>query len=243
MYSRDHNYYQSKRKDTHLKKMNSNKKIARIVGVLFITELVVHTMGSTPIEVILDAPDYLIKLAANKNLVITGVLLEVICAAFLLSIGAMMYPILKRHNKTAALGYFGFRIVETVLVAGMSIVHLLLFALSQEYVKAGAPDASHFQTLGALLNGGYIFSLQIDIIFYSLGCLMLYGLLFKAKLVPRFISVWGLIAVVLSLTGLAADMFGSNVGMVTYTMPLGLCQVFLAIWLIIKGFNSSAIAS
>ncbi len=223
--------------------MNSDKKTAIIVGVLFITELVVHTMGSTPIEIILDAPDYLIKLAANKNQVITGVLLETICAAFLLIIGFMMYPILKRHNKTAALGYFGFRIVETVLVVGMSIVHLLLFALSQEYIKAGATDASYFQTLGVLLNGAYIFILQIDIIFYSLGCLILFCLLFKAKLVPRFISVWGLIAVVISLIGLVVDMLGANVNIVIYTLPLGLCQIFLAIWLIVKGFNSSVIAS
>ena len=223
--------------------MNSTKKISILVGVLFIFELVVHTLGSTPIESILDAPNYLIKLAVNTNLVMTGVLLEAICAACLLIIGAIMYPLLKRYNKTMALGYFGFRIVETVLVAGMLIVHLLLFALSQEYVKAGAPDASYFQTLGTLLNGAYLFILQIDIIFYSLGCLMLYGLLFKAKLVPRFISVWGLIAVVLSLTGLVVDMLGSNIGVVIYTLPLGLCQVSLAIWLIIKGFNLSTIVS
>ena len=185
-----------------ISRSNSTKKTAIIVGVLFIAELVVHTIGSTLIEGILDTPDYLIKLAANKNPVITGVLLEAICAVCLLIIGFMMYPILKRHNETAALGYFGFRIVESVFVAGILIIQLSVFALSQEYVEAGAPDASHFQTIGALLKEGHIFSYQIYIIFYSLGCLMLFGLLLKAKLVPRFISVWGLIAVILSLTGL-----------------------------------------
>ena len=223
--------------------MNTNRKIARIVGVLFITDLVLHTIGSTLIEVILDTPDYLIKLAANKNPVITGVLLEAICAVSLLIIGFMMYPILKRHNETAALGYFGFRVVETVFAAVFSISHLAMFALSQQYVKAGVPDASHFQTIGALLKEGHNFTYQIYAIFYSLGCLILFGGLFKAKLVPRFISVWGITAAVLLLTGLVADMFGSNVGMEIYGMPLGLCQIFLGIWLIVKGFNSSAIAS
>ncbi len=116
-------------------------------------------------------------------------------------------------------------------------------ALSQEYIKAGIPDASHFQTLGALLKEGNNFTYQIYVIFYSLGSLILFYALFKTKLVPRFISVWGLIAAVIMLTGLVSDMFGSNIGMEIYGMPLGLCQVFLGIWLIVKGLNLSVIAS
>jgi hypothetical protein len=90
---------------------------------------------------------------------------------------------------------------------------------------------------------GHDFSYQVYLIFYGLGSLMLFGLLLRARLVPRPISVWGLIGVVVALTGLVAEMYGSSVGMEVYGMPLGLCQVFLAIWLIVKGFDPSAFSS
>jgi hypothetical protein len=223
--------------------MDSNRKIARIVGIIYIAELVVYMIGSTLTEGILDTPDYLIELAANKNRIILGVLLEAICAASLGAIGVMMYPILKRHSKMIARGYFGIRIVETVFTAVFLFLQLSVFALSQEYVKAGAPAASHFQTLGTLLKEGLASNYQIYFIFYSLGCLMLFGLLFRAKLVPRFISVLGLITAVFGLSGLVSDMFGSGLGLEIYGMPLALSQILLGIWLIIKGVNPSALAS
>jgi hypothetical protein len=225
------------------KKLSLSRKIAIFVGVLFITDLVMNGIGSSLIEGILDHPDYLIELSASRNLVITGVLLEAISAICLVSIGIIIFPILKRYSETVARGYFSIRIIETVIALGFVISHLLLFALSQEYVSTGALDASHFQTLGTLLIEGHNFNYQIYLIFYSLGCLMLFSLFFKVKLVPRFISIWGLIAVVIALIGLIAEMYGSGIGMEMYAMPLGLCQIFLAIWLIVKGFNPLAIDS
>jgi hypothetical protein len=219
------------------------RKTAIIVGALFIIDLVMNMIGSSLIESILDTPDYLVGLSANKNQVITGVLFETISALCLVSIGFIIYPVLRRHGNTAARGYFGIRIIETVIAVSFVISHLLLLVLSQEFVKSGNPDASHFHTLGTLLIEGHDFSYQIYLIFYAFGCLMLFGVLYKAKLVPRFISVWGLIGVVISLTGLGADMYGSSIEMEVYAMPLGLCQIFLAIWLIVKGFNPSAIDS
>ncbi len=241
--------YQNGRKSKELvdnenvNKMNLYRRTAMIVGVLFLIDLMMNMIGSSLIESILNTPDYLIGLSVNRNQVITGVLLETISAACLVSIGFMIYPVLKRHSKTAARGYFGIRIIETVIAVGFVISHLLLLVLSQEFVKAGTLEASHFQTLGALLIEGHDYSYQIYLIFYGLGCLILFGVLYKARLVPRFISVWGLIAVVFALTGLVSDMYGSGISMEIYAMPLGLCQIFLAIWLIVKGFNPSAIDS
>ena len=228
---------------TAKEKMNSINMTARIVGGLFIAELVVYMIGSTLTEGLLKSPDYLIKLAENKNQIITGVFLEAIVAACLVFIGVMMYPTLKRHSETIARGYFGIRIVEAVITAGYLFIHLSIFALSQEYLNAGGPETSISQTLGALLKDGLNFAYQIHIFFYGLGCLMLFGLLFKATLVPQFISILGLITTVLMLIGLVFDMYGFGVGMEIYGSPIGLCQIFLGIWLIVKGFNSSAIDS
>jgi hypothetical protein len=218
-----------------------HRKIAILLGTLFITDLVVNSIGSTLIEGILEGSDYLTRLSENQIPVMTGVLLETVCALCLLAIGILMYPILKMHSGTAARGYYGVRIVETVIAVSFAISHLMLFALSQDYVSAGAPDAPHYETMGALLMKGHDLSYQIYLVFYGLGSLILFGLFFKTRLVPRFISVWGLVGVAVAITGLVADMFGSSVGMEVYAMPLGLCQIFLAIWLIAKGFDPSAI--
>ena len=88
-----------------------------------------------------------------------------------------------------------------------------------------------------------MFTYQVHIIFYGFGCFMLFGLLFKAKRIPQVISVLGFITTVLMLTGLMFDMYGLSVGMEIYGTPIALCQIFLGIWLIIKGFNPSAMDS
>ena len=157
----------------------------------------------------------------------------------------MMFPIFKKYNEALALGYVGFRIIEATILVLAAIIPLSLIALSQEYVKAGAPDASHFQTLGAsfLATRAHLAGL-ILVIFFGLGALLFYYLLYQSKLVPRFISVWGFIAIVLVLIWNLLEAFGISVsaGMIL-ALPMILNEIFLGIWLIVKGFNSSAIAS
>lgn len=222
------------------KRMDWTRRIALLVGALFIIDLVVNAIGSTLIEGLLVGDDYLTTLSANQDRVMTGVLLETVCAISLLAIGILMYPVLKTVNGTVALGYLSIRIVETVIAVSFVVSHLMLFALGQDYVAEGAPDGSFHRTLGVLLIDGHDFSYQVYLIFYGLGSLLLFGALLQSRLVPRPISVWGLIGVVVALTGLIAEMYGSSVGMEVYAMPLGLCQVSLAIWMIVKGFRQSA---
>jgi len=111
--------------------------------------------------------------------------------------------------------------------------------VSQEYVKAGAPDASHFQTLGELLlkASDQIGSI-LDIVF-SLGALMIYYLFYQSKLIPRWLSVWGLIGAVLYLASGLFAMFSVDFGILE--APLALQEMVLAVWLIVKGFNLSPI--
>ncbi len=222
--------------------MNTNKKTARIVGVLFLTAIVTWFIGYTLIESIISAPDYLIAVFANETRVMIGVLFELINSAVVVGIAVMIFPILKQHNERIALGYVGFRIIEaTILVVGL-ISLLSLSTLSQEFVKAGAPGASYFQTLGAFTLAERFWSGQMVPIFVGLGGLMLSYLLYKSKLLPRFISVWGLIGYALLLTGALLVIFDSSI-VVILSLPVGLFEIFLGVWLIVKGFNSSAIAS
>jgi hypothetical protein len=207
--------------------MNSHRKTAIIVGVLFITATVV-TLLSIPLTNHINAPDYLINISANENQVIIGAL--------------------QKHNEALALGYVGARIMEAVSLIVAVISLLLLLTLSQEFVKAGAPDVSSFQTLGtSLLAANYWAWLLGGELFLTLSALILNSILYQSKLIPRFISVWGLIGATLLLAQGLLGMFGSlsetSVLRTYLFIPIAVQEMVFAVWLIVKGFNSSAIAS
>ena len=227
--------------------MNANRKTAIIVGVLFITATAAFMLGSALIEPILNAPDYLTTISANENQVVIGALFVLINCAAAVGIAVMMFPILKQHNESIALGYVGARIIEATILVVSVIIPLSLITLSQGFVKAGAPDASYFQSLGTLLLAirDWTHVLGIMIVF-SLGALMFYYLLYESKLIPRFISVWGLIGGTLSLAAGLLGMFGLSPSSTITTflaLPIWVNEMVLAVWLIVKGFNPSAIAS
>ena len=228
--------------------MDTNRKTAIIVGVLFILGFA-SIFDVVFVKPILDDPNYLIKLTENKNLVMMGVLSELIMAFACAGIAIWLYPVLRKHNEALALGAVGFRIIENVfqIVAALGLLSLL--TLSQEYVKADALAAPAFQAAGALLLAVRFWaSLLLAQIGFGLGALMYYYVFYQSRLIPRWLSGWGLIAIILHLT----SVFLTNVGQIDpfsgspillLSMPIFFQELTLAVWLIVKGFNPSAIAS
>ena len=222
--------------------MNTNRKTTIIVGVLFIIGTVGLALSVVLVGSILDDPDYLIEFSANENRIIIGALLVLISGFALAMVPVMMFPIFKKYNEALALGSVVFRgALEAVIYIAMVISWLLLLTVSQEYVKAGAPDASYFQTLGTLLLKANDQINPILEIVFSLGALMIYYLFYQSKLIPRWLSVWGLIGAILYLAAGLFAMFSVDFGILL--APLALQEMVLAVWLIVKGFNPSAIAS
>jgi hypothetical protein len=226
--------------------MNTNRKTAIIVGVLFIIGTVAGILSVVFTGSILGDPDYLIKISVNENQIIIGALLVLIMGLALAMVPVVMFPIFKKQNEVLALGYVVFRgALETVIYIPMVISWLLLIILSQEYLKAGAPVASYFQTLGTLLHEVSDQINPIGGIVFSLGALMFYFLFYQSKLIPRWLSGWGLIAAILNLgTGLAG-MFALTSSLSTIdvlALPIFLQEMVMAVWLIVKGFNPPAIA-
>jgi hypothetical protein len=222
--------------------MNTNRKTARIVGALFLTSNVTFILGAAVlIESILGAPDYLILVSANRTQVLLGVLLEIINGIAYVGIAVLMFPILKQRFESIALGYVGFRIVEFVMQIASDISPLSLLTLSEEFVRAGAPEASSFQNLGTLLLAERYWAFQMVSITFGLGALMFYYMLYQSKLIPRFVSIWGLIGAAVVLANTMFDMFGLSLANLGVLMLLN--ELFLGVWLIVKGFNPSAIAS
>ena len=223
--------------------MNSNRKTAIIVGVLFITATGASSLGFVILDPILNAPDILVNASANITRVIIGVLLLLINCAAVVVIPVMLFPILKKHNEVLAVGYLGSRIIESVILIVGLISLLSLLTLSQESVQAAAPDSSYFQTLGTLLLAVYDWTLLLGImIVFSLTALSLNYLLYQSELVPRWLSGWGLIGAILLLVAGLLEIFGFNPTEIL-SLPIALQEMVFAVWLIIKGFNPTATAS
>jgi hypothetical protein len=228
--------------------MNTNRKTAIIVGVLFIIGTVAGILSVVFYGPILNGPDYLIKVSANENQIIIGALFVLTMGFALAMVPVMMFPIFKKHNEALALGYVVFRgALETVTYIALVISRLLLILVSQEYIAAGTPDASYFQTLGALLLKGHDSINTILIIVFGLGALMLYYLFYQSKLIPRWISGWGFFAIILHLATGFLIIFHLQSPFSTINtvmnLPILLQEMVMAVWLIVKGFNPPAIAS
>jgi hypothetical protein len=118
---------------------------------------------------------------------------------------------------------------------------LTILSLSDEFVSVGSPTASSFQTLGTSLLAERYWAFQMVSITFVLGALMFYTMLYQSKLIPRFISIWGLLGAAVVLANTVLDMLGFPPGNLGVVMLLN--ELFLGVWLIVKGFESSAITS
>jgi hypothetical protein len=226
----------------------ANRKTAAVVGVLFIIGTVSGTLGAVIGKPILDAPDYLSKLSANEGQMLLYTLLMFIMGVSCAGIGLALYPILKKYNDGLAIGVVGFRVIEGVLDIVVAISLIALLALSQEYLNAGAPDASYFQTSGVVINAGTDWLNHGAVLLcWCIGAFMYYSLFYHFRLVPRWLSAWGLVGITLVTIGGVLVMLHIIPGFGTVQMLLNLPifpqEMVLAVWLIAKGVSSSVVAS
>jgi Domain of unknown function (DUF4386) len=224
--------------------MNADKKTARIVGVLYIIGTVAGILSLVFTGPIQNAQDHLMSVPASETRLVVGALFVLMMGLALALVPVMMFPILSKHNEALALGYVVFRGgLEAVTYLAIATSWLLLVPLSQMYVQAGVLDASNIQALGTLLLEAKEIGSILTIVF-CLGALIFNYLLYQTELVPRWLSGWGLIAIVPYLAAGLLAMFGIiNALSPIYAilnLPLALQEMVLAVWLIVKGFNSSA---
>lgn len=228
------------REMTTKEKTNNYRTTARIVGVLYIAGFVVGIGGNILVQGILGAPNHLAALSANSLTVAIGAVLWLMAVAWDAAHGVLMFPILKQHNERVAVGYLGFRIMDAVFIAIMVLFILLQIPLGNQYLKAGA-DTSYLQTLSTVFTQGQLYAYDLGMSVLGLAGLMLCYTLYRAKLVPRVLAVWGLVGYAIIFFGMVSEIMGSGLGLVS-SLPGGLWEVFIGGWLIVKGFNSPATA-
>ncbi len=231
--------------------MNTYRKTAIIVGVLFIMATGSIILSVVILEPVVDAPDFLMQASVSEARVAAGVLLEMVNNIAVVGIALVIYPVLKPFSERLALGYVAARTIESVLFTiGTGLLLTLLF-VSQEFVAAGAPPASYFHTLGGMLLAGHDLDVAaggsaLGFTAAGLGTLMLNYVLYRARLVPRWISAFGLLAgasIIAARVMVISPLELSSATVTIMDAPIFLQEMVLAVWLIVKGFNPSAIAS
>ena len=224
-------------------KMNTYRKTAILVGVLFITATVACSFSIFMTEPILDAPDYLAKVSANASHIILAALLMLIDAIAVAAIAIVIFPVLKKHNASLALGYVGARIIESVFFIFYVIILLSIMMVGRDFITATPSEASHFQTIGNALMAvfDWTFTLGYGIVF-TLSALILNYSLFQSKLVPRWLSIFGIVGAAFSLLLNLFKFYSIELPEIL-DIVIAVQEMVLAVWLIIKGFDLSAIVS
>jgi hypothetical protein len=222
--------------------MNTYRTTAKVVGVVYLGGFVVGLVGNGLILSILGAPDHLSTVSANSMMLAIGAILWLMAVVGDAAHGVLMFPVLKPHNGRIAVGYLAARIVDAVFIAIMVLFVLIQIPLSSEYLKATAPDASYLQALSTVFAQAQLYAYEIGMSALGLSGLMLCYTLYRARLVPRWLAGWGFVGYATILVGMVSAVMGSGLGDLS-SLPGGLWEVFVGVWLIAKGFNSSAFVS
>jgi hypothetical protein len=228
--------------------VTTDRNTARIVGGLFIAATVAGVLGLTLQESVIGAPDYLTRASRNETQVATGALLQLIMGIAVVGVAVAVYPVLRRHGERLALAYVAARSIEAMIYVIGTIGLLSLVSLSRQFVSAGAPEASQFQVVGAMVLaerdwGGHA---VLDVTAFPLSALILNYGLYRARLVPRWLSAAGLAGATAYLAAGVLVLYGLEPFSVTQILlaaPLGLQELVLAAWLIVRGFTTQASAS
>ena len=218
-------------------KVNTYRTTAKVVGALYILGFVVGIAGS-----VLSTPGQLETVSARSMMIAIGALLWVLAAAGDAAHGVMMFPILKQTNERVALGYLSARLVEAAVIAVSALFILLQIPLGAEFLKAGASEIPYLQSLSVLFIQSQAYTYQIGMVALGMaGLTLCYGFS-RAKLVPQAFVIWGFVGYVSFLLGSMLEVLGFNLQLL-HTLPGGLWEMSIGVWLIVKGFNSTAFVS
>jgi hypothetical protein len=228
--------------------MSKDRRTAVAAGVLFIVATAASLLGRVGLlDPILEGTDILAKVAANQNQVAAGALFGLVAFFASASIAIALYPVLRRYSEGLALGAVGLRIIEAGLYCIGAVAVLSMVTLGRGFVEAGAPASSYLQASGELLMTVRSWAgMAGTLAFYPAG-LLYYIVFYRSRLIPRWLSGWGIVAVTMGFTASILVVFQVITPMTTpqivLNLPIFLQEMVLAVWLIVKGFSPSAIAA
>lgn len=207
----------------------NHKTAGKLTGIAFIAATAAGVASLSFIDVI-NHEGYMQNIAANPTGLTIGAILVMIMGLACAAIAYCIYPVLSRHHKGLAIGAVGFRTIEGGLfILSSAALLALVTSAKQGY------DGTQIKALQEAISLGPTLAFCIGALLYNIG-------FYKAKLVPRWLSVWGIIALSLHIVASVAALFGmdsfSPIGLVL-NMPIAFQEMVMAVYLIIFGFKTN----
>lgn len=227
--------------------IREHKAAATTAGILYITGTVTGVLSMVVSAPVRDASDPFAAAAEHSGLVVTGALLVLVMGLSLALVPVVLFPVLRRVNEVLATGYLVMRgAVETACYVILAIGWLLLVPLG-DAMSAGLGTATPAgMRLGKLVIDADAANAVLALVL-CLGAVMFYVLLYRSRIVPRWIAVWGLAAVPLyvlaDLLAMYAVIGANSSQQVLMFMPLAVQEMVLAVWLIARGFRPAAVST
>jgi hypothetical protein len=216
--------------------MNTVNNTSRVLGAAFLLQAVTSLISGLILKQALTVPgnisETMIKIANNAWLMRATILGEITTAVGIIFLGAVLFIILRKQNEKIALVALGFYILEAALLAASRISAFSLLRISQEYVAAGNPV--YLQTMGQVAFESMNFGYTLLMLAFCPGGILFYYLLYKSGVVPRALSLWGLITVFPCLIGTLFAVFGYEVPFFVY-LPYVPFEFAIGVWILVKG--------
>lgn len=219
--------------------MKENRKLEISIGIL---SLLIFVFGILSIVYIIEEADYLSKIIGNENDIYRGAFFQLVMAIIYIAIAYLFYPIIKKYSGKIALFFVGLRFTAVAFHIIGVVLLILFIPIGQIYVQAGSIVTPYLQTIAELLRLGRDLLNHAGMMFvYVLGSLTLYFVMFKTKLVPKWLSALGVFGCIMTIAASLLYMFGI-IKIVTpiymaLNAPLALQELFLAFYILIKGFS------
>jgi len=228
--------------------VREHRAAATTAGILYIVGTVAGILSKAityfPMH---DADDPLAYAAEHSGAVATGALLVLVMGLSLAFVPVVLFPVLRRVNEVLATGYLIIRgAVETACYVILAIAWLLLVPLA-ETISAGPGTASPAGVrLGTLIIDSDGASAMLSLVF-CVGATLLYVLLYRSGIVPRWIALWGLVAIPLYAAAYLLAMYtvidGNSSAQNLLQLPMGVQEMVLAVWMIARGFRPAIVST
>src|SRR3984893_15537451 len=209
---------------------------SRLIGALFLVGFLFYGVAAALVTSVTGAPDFLATISAHQTTLLIGAFLMLLNTVVDIGKGVLFFPILENHGKRSALAYLALIVVQVVMLDVGVLALLLIVPLGQQVGDAGQASAAWAQGLGSLLIQWNNMAYSIGEATLGVGGLCLCSLLFRSRLIPRFLAVGGLVGYVSLITGMIAELFGIHISLIL-SIPGIFFEVGLPVWLLIKGFQ------
>ena len=216
--------------------MNSTRRTSIATGALFIVATIAALVAAA-LEPALTGTDYLTGVANHPNRLAAAALLYLIAAGTSVGIAIALYPLLKKINAALALGSVVFRTIEAVFYTAAVVSLLSILQLATAPADNRAPIHAIADSLLSMRDH----STLAGVFAFCVGALMYYTLFYRGRLVPRWLSGWGVAGAVLMMTACLLALFSNSsvTGYTPFILPIAVQEIVLAVWLLVKGFSPS----